>query len=161
MYTWHILLHYPHGANAGCDLAGVAPVVLLIEKKQFATRRVLQRFAVGWGWPQSLSYYNTSDAHHVKFTYKNDSENPWNLSQKSLTGRGVRHIGRTVQSLYFLSWTTVLIGSTTIWLPEALAGASENCHIAAIQLHISRLVWKGRMKVYRSIFRMVISSNGQ
>ena len=28
MYTWHTLLHYPHGANAGCDLAGVAPVVL-------------------------------------------------------------------------------------------------------------------------------------
>ena len=27
MYTWHTLLHYPHGANAGCDLAGVAPVV--------------------------------------------------------------------------------------------------------------------------------------
>ena len=26
MYTWHTLLHYPHGANAGCDLAGVAPV---------------------------------------------------------------------------------------------------------------------------------------
>ena len=28
MYTWHTLLHYPHGANAGCDLAGVAPVVV-------------------------------------------------------------------------------------------------------------------------------------
>ena len=28
MYTWNTLLHYPHGANAGCDLAGVAPVVL-------------------------------------------------------------------------------------------------------------------------------------
>ena len=27
VYTWHTLLHYPHGANAGCDLAGVAPVV--------------------------------------------------------------------------------------------------------------------------------------
>ena len=27
MYIWHTLLHYPHGANAGCDLAGVAPVV--------------------------------------------------------------------------------------------------------------------------------------
>ena len=26
MYTWHTLLHYPHGANAGCELAGVAPV---------------------------------------------------------------------------------------------------------------------------------------
>ena len=26
--TWHTLLHYPHGANAGCDLAGVAPVLL-------------------------------------------------------------------------------------------------------------------------------------
>ena len=26
VYTWHTLLHYPHGANAGCDLAGVAPV---------------------------------------------------------------------------------------------------------------------------------------
>ena len=30
MYTWHTLLHYPHGANAGCDLAGVAPAVPLI-----------------------------------------------------------------------------------------------------------------------------------
>ena len=27
MYTWHTLLHYPHGANAGCNLAGVAPVL--------------------------------------------------------------------------------------------------------------------------------------
>ena len=28
MYTWQTLLHYPHGANAGCDLAaGVAPMV--------------------------------------------------------------------------------------------------------------------------------------
>ena len=27
MYTWHTLFHYPHGANAGCDLAGVAPVI--------------------------------------------------------------------------------------------------------------------------------------
>ena len=27
VYTWHTLLHYPHGANAGCDLAGVAPVL--------------------------------------------------------------------------------------------------------------------------------------
>ena len=26
MYTWHTLLHYLHGANAGCDLAGVALV---------------------------------------------------------------------------------------------------------------------------------------
>ena len=28
MYTCHTLLHYPHGVNAGCDLAGVAPVVI-------------------------------------------------------------------------------------------------------------------------------------
>ena len=28
MYTWHTLLHYPHGVNTGCDLAGVAPVLL-------------------------------------------------------------------------------------------------------------------------------------
>ena len=27
LHTWHILLHYPHGANAGCDLAGAAPVI--------------------------------------------------------------------------------------------------------------------------------------
>ena len=26
--TWHTLLHYPHGANAGCDLAGVAHTLL-------------------------------------------------------------------------------------------------------------------------------------
>ena len=26
VYIWHTLLHYPHGVNAGCDLAGVAPV---------------------------------------------------------------------------------------------------------------------------------------
>ena len=30
VYTWHTLLHYPHGANAGCDLAGVAPVLLTL-----------------------------------------------------------------------------------------------------------------------------------
>ena len=29
MYTWDTLLHYPHGANAGRDLAGVAPVVIV------------------------------------------------------------------------------------------------------------------------------------
>ena len=28
VYTWHTLHYYPHGANAGCDLAGVAPVVV-------------------------------------------------------------------------------------------------------------------------------------
>ena len=27
VYTWHTPLHYPHAANAGCVLAGVAPVV--------------------------------------------------------------------------------------------------------------------------------------
>ena len=80
----------------------------LNREKQFATTRVLPRFAVGCGWTESFSYYNASDAYHVKFTYKNDPPNLWNLSQKSLTGRGVRHIERTVQSLYFLSWTTVL-----------------------------------------------------
>ena len=26
VYTWHTPLHYPHAANAGCVLAGVAPV---------------------------------------------------------------------------------------------------------------------------------------
>ena len=30
MYTWNTLLHYPHCANAGCDLAGVAPVHLMM-----------------------------------------------------------------------------------------------------------------------------------
>ena len=39
---------------------------------------------------------------------KNDPPEPSNLSQKFLTSRGVCHLGRTVQSLYFLSWTTVL-----------------------------------------------------
>ena len=28
VYTWHTPLHYPHAANAGCVLAGVAPVSL-------------------------------------------------------------------------------------------------------------------------------------
>ena len=27
VYTWHTPLHYPHAANAGCVLAGVAPVL--------------------------------------------------------------------------------------------------------------------------------------
>ena len=27
VYTWHTPLHYPHAANAGCVLAGVAPVI--------------------------------------------------------------------------------------------------------------------------------------
>ena len=27
MYTWHTLLHYPHDANTGCDMTGVAPVI--------------------------------------------------------------------------------------------------------------------------------------
>ena len=39
MYTWHTLLHYPHGANAGCDLAGVAPVaVTLLHQDQWLNR---------------------------------------------------------------------------------------------------------------------------
>ena len=29
VYTWHTPLHYPHAANAGCVLAGVAPVAAL------------------------------------------------------------------------------------------------------------------------------------
>ena len=33
VYTWHTPLHYPHAANAGCVLAGVAPVVLCISYK--------------------------------------------------------------------------------------------------------------------------------
>ena len=82
----------------------------LSREKQFATRRVLHWFTVGCGWPKSFSYYNASDTHHVRFTYKNDPPEAWNLSQKSLTGRGVRLIGGTVQSLYFLSWTTVKYG---------------------------------------------------
>ena len=28
VYTWHTPLHYPHAANAGCVLAGVAPVAV-------------------------------------------------------------------------------------------------------------------------------------
>ena len=28
VYTWHTPLHYPHAANAGCVLAGVAPVMV-------------------------------------------------------------------------------------------------------------------------------------
>ena len=82
----------------------------LSREKQFATRRILHWFTVGCGWPKSFSYHKASDTHHVKFTYKNDPPEAWNLSQKSLTGRSVRHIGRTVQSLYFLSWTTVITG---------------------------------------------------
>ena len=27
VYTWHTPLHYPHAANTGCVLAGVAPVI--------------------------------------------------------------------------------------------------------------------------------------
>ena len=39
MHTWHTLLHYPHGANAGCDLAGVAPVaVTLLRQDQWLNR---------------------------------------------------------------------------------------------------------------------------
>ena len=30
VHTWHTPLHYPHGANAGCDLAGVAPVIMTV-----------------------------------------------------------------------------------------------------------------------------------
>ena len=39
----------------------------------------------------------------------------WNLSQQSLTGRGVRHIEKTVQSLYFLSWTTVPLPQNSLF----------------------------------------------
>ena len=42
MYTWHTLPHYPHGANAGCDLAGVAPVVSL----SFEQRKYIQQFQI-------------------------------------------------------------------------------------------------------------------
>ena len=32
VYTWHTPLHYPHAANAGCVLAGVAPVSWILLK---------------------------------------------------------------------------------------------------------------------------------
>ena len=44
MYTWHTLLHYPHGANAGCDLAGVAPVSW--------TTYTVYNFADDLHWPE-------------------------------------------------------------------------------------------------------------
>ena len=33
VYTWHTPLHYPHAANAGCVLAGGAPVVTRMTKE--------------------------------------------------------------------------------------------------------------------------------
>ena len=63
-----------------CTVFALRPVVTIVpslgegqyrsldREKQFATRRVLPRLAVGCGWPQSCSYYNASEAHHVKFT---------------------------------------------------------------------------------------------
>ena len=30
MYTWHTVVHYQHGANAGCDLAVVTPVAVCV-----------------------------------------------------------------------------------------------------------------------------------
>ena len=39
VYTWHTPPHYPHGANAGCDLAGVAPVGAPLFGSTLAPRR--------------------------------------------------------------------------------------------------------------------------
>ena len=33
VYTWHTPIHYPHAANAGCVLAGVAPVSLILANR--------------------------------------------------------------------------------------------------------------------------------
>ena len=47
VYTWHTQLHYPHAANAGCVLAGVAPVDMTngwgSSSQWFSFSRSLQR----------------------------------------------------------------------------------------------------------------------
>ena len=42
VYTWHTPLHYPHAANAGCVLAGVAPVQCTIRIRRTHTESCLQ-----------------------------------------------------------------------------------------------------------------------
>ena len=41
VYTWHTLLHYPHGANAGCDLAGVVLVDETVVRSSYFHNRNL------------------------------------------------------------------------------------------------------------------------
>ena len=55
-----------------------------------------------------LTIVNISYLQNISLKCKFDPTEPNNRPQKSFAGRGVRHIGRTVQSLYFLSWTTVV-----------------------------------------------------
>ena len=54
-----------------------------------------------------LTIVNISQLQNVKPKCEYDVTEPNNRPKKSLTGHGVRHIERTVRSLYFLSWTTV------------------------------------------------------
>ena len=41
VYTWHTPLHYPHAANAGCVLAGVAPVIVAMVSCVYVRTSVL------------------------------------------------------------------------------------------------------------------------
>ena len=50
VYTWHTPLHYPHAANAGCVLAGVAPV--------FRTRCL---------WFNSITYWQISRGRYSRW----------------------------------------------------------------------------------------------
>ena len=55
-----------------------------------------------------LTIVNISYMQNISPKCKFDATESNNRPQKSLTDCSVRHIERTVQSLYFLSWTTVL-----------------------------------------------------
>ena len=56
-------------------------------------------------WHQTI--VNISHLQNISLKCKFDATEPNNRPQKSFTDCSVRHIERTVQSLYFLSWTTV------------------------------------------------------
>ena len=55
-----------------------------------------------------LPIVNISHLQNINLKCKFDATEQNNRPQKSFSDCSVRHIERTVQSLYFLSWTTVL-----------------------------------------------------
>ena len=76
-----------------------------------------------------LTIVNISYLQNISLKCKFGAKEPNNRPQKSFTDCSVRHIERTVQSLYLLSWTTVhwrvaVWRRPAKWVHEPINGAA-------------------------------------
>ena len=80
VYTWHTLLHYPHGPNAGCDLAGVAPVVAKVHQSGPWGRAV-----DGWPWRAAgMDFWNKRHGFLAPIVAEVRQSGPW---EQAVDGR--------------------------------------------------------------------------